>query len=439
MNAVGRLPRFCVLALIWMGYFGLLPSISSLPVLQAQEPKVDFATQIKPLFERHCLRCHGPDDQDGDFRIDDRDYVLSNYVDPFDASFSELHDYIISEDESEMMPPANEGGPLPAAEIQLVTRWINEGAVWPKDVKLVLNKAVVEEVQEKVIQQAKVKDAEAGNFELATQITGLLHPLVLHFPVALLMGGAFFAVIGLRGDSPLADAAYYCLWLGAWSAIFACLTGWYFAVDKNMSQWELWPIEKMYESTIDMHRWGGILVAVLAFLLALVASSSRKRDPYGAGLLWKFGMVGLAVVTGFVAHQGGKMTHTGLHEKLFDKGNQLFENLSEEKPQAVPAVVDKKGIVDSPVTKEDGDTNAEPATLGDTSEESAKKADSGSEKTDSGSEKTDSGDEKADSGDEKSKAGTEKSEADEAKDSLETESEKKAGEPKGSAGKARTG
>ena len=110
MNAVGRLFRFCVLALIWMGYFGLLPSISSLPVLQAQEPKVNFATQIKPLFERHCLRCHGPDDQDGDFRIDDRDSVLSNYVDPFDASFSELHDYIISEDESEMMPLPTKGG-----------------------------------------------------------------------------------------------------------------------------------------------------------------------------------------------------------------------------------------------------------------------------------------------------------------------------------------
>ena len=126
------------------------------------------------------------------------------------------------------------------------------------------------------------------------------------------------------------------------------------------------------------------------------------------------------------------MTHTGLHEKLFDKGNQLFENLSEEKSQAVPAVVDKKGMVDSPVTKEDGDTNAEPATLGDTSEESAKKSDSGAKKSDSGTEKSDSGTEKSDSG-------TEKSEADEAKDSLETESEKKAGEPKGSAGKARTG
>ena len=432
MNAVGRFPRFCVWALIWMGYCGLLPSISALPVLQAQEPKVDFATQIKPLFERHCLRCHGPEDQDGDFRIDDRDYVLSNYVDPFDASFSELHDYIISEDESEMMPPANEGGPLPPAEIQLVTRWINEGAVWPKDVKLVLNKAVVEEVQQKVVQQAKVKDAEAGNFELATQITGLLHPLVLHFPVALLMGGAFFAVIGLRGDSPLADAAYYCLWLGAWSAIFACITGWYFAVDKNMSQWEVWPIEKMYESTIDMHRWGGILVAALAFILALVASSSRKRDPYGAGLLWKFGMVGLAVVTGFVAHQGGKMTHTGLHDKLFDKGNQLFENLSEEKSKAVPAVDEKKGMVDAPVKKEVGESNAEPTASGDTSEESARKPDSENEKSDSGNEKSDSGNEKSDSGNEKSKPG-------DAKDSPETESEKKAGEPKGSAGKARTG
>ncbi|MDG2015147.1 MAG: hypothetical protein P8J33_16700 [Pirellulaceae bacterium] len=334
-----------------------------------------------------------------------------------------------------------------------MTRWINEGAVWPEGVELVLNKSVVEEVEQKVKQQAKVKDAEADNFELVTQITGLLHPLVLHFPVALLMGGAFFAVLGLRGESPLADAAYYCLWLGAWSAIFACITGWYFAVDKNMSQWEVWPIEKMFESTIDMHRWGGILVAVLAFILAMMASSSRKRDPYGAGLLWKFGMVGLAVVTGFVAHQGGKMTHTGLHDKLFDKGNQLFENLNDEKPNAVPPVVEKKGMVDSPATQESGDTNAEQTASGNTSKESAEKSASADEKSGSADEKSGSADEKSGSADEKSgsadeksgseveKSGSEveKSGSGGAEESSETESETKAGEPKNATETTRAG
>ena len=335
---------FFVLLLVHLGSLadGLAPVR-----LFAQESKVDFATQIKPIFEKHCLRCHGPDDQDGDFRIDDREAVF-NYVEPFDASFSELHEYITSEDESDMMPPPDDGGPLPPDEIQLVTRWINQGAEWPEDVKLVLNKAVVQQVEKAVIEQDKAKNTTASNLELSQQIVGLLHPLALHFPVALLMGGALFALFGLRGESPLADAAYYCLWLGAWTSIFACVSGWFFAVEKNMSQWQVWPPEKLIESTIDMHRWGGILVAVLAFILALVAAASRRRDPYGAGLLWKFGMMGLAVVTGFVAHQGGKMTHDGLHEKLFNKTEQLIENLSDKPPATAPEVVEKTGVVDSP-------------------------------------------------------------------------------------------
>ena len=135
---------FFVLLLVHLGSLagGLAPAR-----LSAQESKVDFATQIKPIFEKHCLRCHGPDDQDGDFRIDDREAVF-NYVEPFDASFSDLHEYITSDDESDMMPPPDDGGPLPSDEIQLVTRWINQGADWPEDVKLVLNKAVVQQAQQ---------------------------------------------------------------------------------------------------------------------------------------------------------------------------------------------------------------------------------------------------------------------------------------------------
>lgn len=339
-----------VLLVFLLGVAGHLASPAEILVtsqLCAQESKVDFASQIKPIFEKHCLRCHGPDDQDGGFRIDDREAVF-NYVEPFDASFSELHDYITSEDDSDMMPPPGDGGPLPANEIQLVTRWINQGAEWPESVKLVLNKEVVKEVEKAVVEQDKAKNVTASNLELSEQIVGLLHPLALHFPVALLMGGALFALFGLRGESPLADAAYYCLWLGAWGSIFACVSGWFFAVEKNMSQWQVWPPEKLVESTIDMHRWGGILVATLAFMLALIAASSRRRDPYGAGLVWKFGMMGLAVVTGFVAHQGGKMTHDGLHEKLFNKTEQLIQNLSDKQPTVAPATSEKTGIVESP-------------------------------------------------------------------------------------------
>ena len=180
---------------------------------------------------------------------------------------------------------------------------------------------------------------QANNGQLVTEIVGLLHPVLLHFPVALLIGGAFFAVLGFRGESPLADAAYYCLWLGAWLAILACLSGWYFAVDKNMGDWQR---SFDFNKSIDVHRWGGILVAILAFVLALIACGSRRRDPYGTGAFWKLSLVLLAVLTGFVAHHGGKMTHDGLHEKLNRKTNQLYQNLTGE-TQAAPNPLNDDG------------------------------------------------------------------------------------------------
>lgn len=296
------------------------------------QDKVNFETDIKPLFEKHCIRCHGPDDQEGSFRIDARDSVF-DYIEVGDSDFSDLYDYYIAtEDEENMMPPPNEGGPMHEDEILLVKNWIDQGAEWPEDVKLELVKEVVEQVEEQVAAEEKARDAQQDNLKLVTEVTGLLHPLVLHFPVALLMGGALFALFGFRGESPLADAAYYCLWLGAITAIFACVSGWYFAVDKNMTDWQSLDFDK----SIDVHRWGGIVIAALAFLLALIAASSRRRDPYGVGAMWKLGLIVLAGLTGYVAHHGGKMTHDGLHDKLFNKSTQLYENLTGDK-KAEPA------------------------------------------------------------------------------------------------------
>ena len=338
--------------------FGVLVAVLfSMPV-QAQD-KIDFATQIKPLLEKHCLRCHGADDQQGDFRIDDRDAVFSAYIEPGDSSFSDLYLLVTSEDEDELMPPPDDGGPMPDDDIQLFKDWIDQGAEWPEAVTLALDKKVVEEVEEAVAKQEQQQDATADNLTLFTEITGLLHPVLLHFPVALLIGGAFFALIGLRGESPLADAAYYCLWLGAWMAILACISGWFFAVEKNMTDWQSVDLNK----SIDVHRWGGILVAVLAFLLALIASGSRRKDPYGTGAIWKLSMVLLAVLTGYIAHLGGKMTHDGLHDKLQNKSQQLYQNLTGSAgANAVKDTTaddaDEQGAADEAVGKTSEETDA---------------------------------------------------------------------------------
>ena len=323
--------------------FGMLFFLSVICIpgttCQAQD-QVDFERQIKPILEKHCIRCHGPESQESNedepFRADDREQLLENYVDANDLEFSDLYIYITAKDDT-VMPPVDDGGPLAESEIELIKNWILQGAEWPENVKVEVVKEVVEEVENQVAEEEKAKDATQDNLTLASEVTGLLHPLVLHFPIALLIGGAFFALFGFRGESPMADAAYYCLWLGALSAIFACLSGWFFAIDKNMTEWQRFD----FNNSIDVHRWGGIVVAALAFMLALIAASSRRRDPYGTGGFWKLSMILLACLTGYVAHHGGKMTHDGLHEKLINKGTLLFENLSGEKKAPAKNVDDE--------------------------------------------------------------------------------------------------
>jgi uncharacterized membrane protein len=341
--------RFGIVATITIVVAVSLPNLfAGAGVLNAQETQlaenaIDFANDIKPIFEASCIRCHGPEQQDGDFRIDEKDTVM-NYIDEGDSSFSELFDHVSSDDEELMMPPPDEGGPLAKELIDKIRRWIDEGANWPEAVSIEM--PAPEVVQEIVAETKKVeleKDKQEGNWQLVWEIAGLLHPILVHFPVGLIIGGAFFALIGFRGESPLSDAAYYCLWLAAWLSILTCFSGWSFGYEKNYNDWQGFDFNK----SIDIHRWGGILISVLAFLLALVASSSRRRDPYGTGAFWKFSLILLAGLTGFVAHHGGKMTHHGLHDKLLGKSDILYRNLVGQK-EVVPNKPDGPPLDEQP-------------------------------------------------------------------------------------------
>ena len=39
-------------------------------------PPVDFNTDIKPIFDKHCIKCHGEKKQKSDLRLDSRANIL---------------------------------------------------------------------------------------------------------------------------------------------------------------------------------------------------------------------------------------------------------------------------------------------------------------------------------------------------------------------------
>ena len=103
--------------------------------VDAAETKVDFVKDIQPIFEKSCLKCHGPEKQKGKLRLDSKDSTFKRAADsqvivPGNAEKSDLYRRMtLPQSDDDRMP--NEGDPLPKAQIDLVKDWINQGAVWP--------------------------------------------------------------------------------------------------------------------------------------------------------------------------------------------------------------------------------------------------------------------------------------------------------------------
>ena len=98
---------------------------------------IDFNRDIRPILSDKCIQCHGPDSahREADLRLDreqdakaDRDGVPA--VVPGKPDESALIQRITSEDVNERMPPEDSGKTLTLKEIELLKRWINEGAEW---------------------------------------------------------------------------------------------------------------------------------------------------------------------------------------------------------------------------------------------------------------------------------------------------------------------
>ncbi len=287
--------------------------------LYGQDAKVDFAKDIKPLIEAKCMECHNEDREEGGFRIDDRDTLFDEWVFAGEGSDSPLiEEHVLSTNKDSMMPPPESkdpesNGPLPKEEIDLLIRWIDEGAEWPEDVELVVLTQDPKRTSDE--QDGKKKKAARVYHPKPYDAVGSLHPAAIHLPVGLLMAAGLFALLGLRGNFVMSDCAYYCLWLGTIGAILACVTGWWFSPMEGQGTVTNFKDLLDQEQPIFWHRTGGLVVTTFAFLLALFAAGARNRDP-DDGFLWKLGLIVLAGGIGWVGHEGGKLTHKGLYKDV---------------------------------------------------------------------------------------------------------------------------
>src|SRR5262245_4570804 len=118
----------------------MVPFFLCWPGLQAAaappEP-LDFARDVRPILERSCWKCHGPEKQKGGLRFDRRPGAKAagdsgkQAILPGRAEESELIRRVEAVQAEERMPPNSE--PLGREQIKILRAWIDQGANWPEN------------------------------------------------------------------------------------------------------------------------------------------------------------------------------------------------------------------------------------------------------------------------------------------------------------------
>jgi len=110
-------------------------------------------------------------------------------------------------------------------------------------------------------------------------LVGRLHPLIVHFPIALLLAAGLAELLELRRPARGGEGssvARFCLLLGALGATAAAGAGWVNAAVEGHG--------RSVAHLIEQHRWAGVSVAVLSWATLAAARSNAGGALYRGGL-----------------------------------------------------------------------------------------------------------------------------------------------------------
>jgi hypothetical protein len=126
MPAIVKKKYWLILLAIGAGIFGY--------AFMFVDDPVDYNTEVKPLLNKKCISCHGGVKRKGGFSLLFRQEALDTTesgkpaIIPGDPNGSEMIRRLTDSDPDERMPYHEE--PLEKEEIDILRRWIREGARW---------------------------------------------------------------------------------------------------------------------------------------------------------------------------------------------------------------------------------------------------------------------------------------------------------------------
>jgi len=101
--------------------------------------KIDFETQIAPILQKSCIKCHNPKKIKGKLLLDTKTNAMKGGkkgmdIVPGQPDKSRFYTLLINPNDDERMP--DQSDPLPKEQIELIRKWIEQDAIWPDGVTI---------------------------------------------------------------------------------------------------------------------------------------------------------------------------------------------------------------------------------------------------------------------------------------------------------------
>ena len=137
---------------------------------------------------------------------------------------------------------------------------------------------------------------ETSNWVL--QFLGRLHPLLVHFPVGLLVVALLLEIRTIGGKrKELREGINWMVYIGAGFAVFSALFGWFLKTQDEYSG-----------DLVDNHQYTGIATAVLALITAIILRSTLKKATINLKA-YRFMLFVTVVLLTVAGHLGANLTH----------------------------------------------------------------------------------------------------------------------------------
>jgi uncharacterized membrane protein len=128
-----------------------------------------------------------------------------------------------------------------------------------------------------------------------------MHPLLVHFPIALVAIALGFDFLFRKKEGECGDAAYWTLLLGAAGAVVASTAGWLHGAYE--------PHGSSTRELLDQHRWVGIAATVSAIVAAVAGFVYRTSARAGWLVPWRGGLVVAVLLVSIGGHLGGTLVY----------------------------------------------------------------------------------------------------------------------------------